>query len=132
MFYAPHLRLDVLIDAPHPLQPKNYRGVRYHKERRQWQAYVLDEDQVHWLGFYNDEEEAARAHDAEALRRFGPSADVNFGTESPTEMLQVRRGVICQGGWWSEDDHFTWGSFVEQGQISVSKMLESERHKSGL
>ena len=29
-----------------PLQPKNYKGVRYHKERHQWQAYILDDDQV--------------------------------------------------------------------------------------
>ncbi len=34
--------------------------------------------QVHWLGFYNDQEAAAHAHDAEALRRYGPSADLNF------------------------------------------------------
>ena len=29
-----------------PPQPKNYKGVRYHKERHQWQAYILDDDQV--------------------------------------------------------------------------------------
>lgn len=48
---------------------KSYKGVRFNKDRRQWQAYILDDDQVHWLGFYDNEDDAARAHDAEALRR---------------------------------------------------------------
>lgn len=43
--------------------------MRFNKDRRQWQAYILDDDQVHWLGFYDNEDDAARAHDAEALRR---------------------------------------------------------------
>lgn len=40
--HAPH----ILPSCYPSLQPKNYRGVRYHKERHQWQAYVLDDDQV--------------------------------------------------------------------------------------
>ncbi|KAG1679682.1 hypothetical protein FOA52_006201 [Chlamydomonas sp. UWO 241] len=67
----------------------SYKGVRYHKDRQEWQAYVLDDDTVHWLGFYETEDGAARAHDGEALRRFGPGADLNFlgRGDSPTQMV---------------------------------------------
>lgn len=57
-----------------------FKGVRYHKDRRQWQAYILDENTVHWLGFYDREEDAARAHDAEVIRRKGSTAELNFTT----------------------------------------------------
>jgi hypothetical protein len=53
--------------------------VRYSKEKRQWQAYVLDDEKVNWLGFYDTEVAAAQAHDSEALCRFGAAADLNFG-----------------------------------------------------
>ena len=55
---------------------------------------------MHWLGFFGDEEEAARAHDAEALRRFGPAADLNFGSDSPPELMVMQVWSGWSGAWW--------------------------------
>eukprot|EP00798_Chlamydomonas_sp_ICE-L_P011111 gene11111-18734_t len=106
--FFPHMGLSSLLGilTPRPQAGMNgmdmgkgnfmFKGVRYMKDKQQYQAYVLDDDKINWLGLYSSEEEAARAHDAEAIRLFGPSANLNFslGWEGFGEVVSLRhKGV---------------------------------------
>lgn len=55
-----------------------FKGVAWFKRDRRWRAYiVLDAKQQH-LGYFDDEQTAARAYDAAAVRMFGEFANLNF------------------------------------------------------
>ena len=43
-----------------------FLGVSWHRSTRKWHAYITVDSQQHSLGYYVDEEEAARVHDAGA------------------------------------------------------------------
>ena len=43
-----------------------FLGVSWHRSTRRWHAYITVDSQQHSLGYYVDEEEAARVHDAGA------------------------------------------------------------------
>jgi len=51
-----------------------YRGVSWQKQTRRWQVRV----QSDYIGLFSSEADAARAYDAEAARRFGDRATLNF------------------------------------------------------
>ncbi len=57
-----------------------YRGVRWHERNGKWEARIFDSNsgkQVS-LGYYDSEDAAARAYDAESMRIRGPHAHVNL------------------------------------------------------
>ena len=60
---------------PHSSQ---FRGVSWNKKRNRWVAIIGHRYRLHYLGSYAIEEDAARAYDAEALKRFGEFARLNF------------------------------------------------------
>ena len=43
-----------------------FLGVSWHRSTRRWHAYITVDSQQHSLGYFVDEEEAARAHGAGA------------------------------------------------------------------
>lgn len=51
-----------------------YKGVAFHKQARKFQAQMGGK----YLGLFTEEDAAARAYDAEAVRRFGEFARLNF------------------------------------------------------
>lgn len=55
-----------------------YRGVSKHAPSGRWQARISLEGKQKHLGYYEDEEAAARAYDAKAREVFGSFAEVNF------------------------------------------------------
>lgn len=60
----------------------SYRGVHWNAKNQRWVAKIrLGGEQV-YLGSFTDEEAAARAVDAEALRHRGEFASLNFPEES--------------------------------------------------
>lgn len=58
-----------------------YLGVAYDRRRNKWTAYIKKNGRQKNLGLFNDETEAARAHDTAARHLHGPYAHLNFPNE---------------------------------------------------
>jgi hypothetical protein len=55
-----------------------YRGVCWDKQRRKWIARITRDGKKHSLGYFEVEEDAAKAYDAAALEKDGHQAALNF------------------------------------------------------
>lgn len=58
--------------------PSRYRGVGFFKRDQRWRAQIMVNYVQKFLGYFDTEEEAARAYDAAAKRYFGAIAQLNF------------------------------------------------------
>lgn len=70
-------------------QPKangssRFKGVSWHKRAAKWVAIIRQHGVTHHLGTFANEEDAARAYDAEAIIRFGDFARPNFPILTPS------------------------------------------------
>jgi hypothetical protein len=63
-----------------------FKGVGYSKDRGKWFAKIYFEGLRIWLGYFDDEAEAARAYDHKAVELFGEFAYVNFPEEWPPKL----------------------------------------------
>jgi len=70
-----------------------FKGVSYNKRRDRYFAQCDFGGKHRWLGFFDDEVEAARAYDHAAVEECGEFARVNFPQEWP---LERRREVYAQ------------------------------------
>jgi hypothetical protein len=57
-----------------------FKGVSWYKSTSKWRAYANVSGKKVTLGYFLDEEEAARAYDASALAEYGDHACLNFPT----------------------------------------------------
>lgn len=55
----------------------NFKGVSFHKPRNKWRAHITINGQYRHLGLFDNEVEAAKAYDQEAIRLFGSFACTN-------------------------------------------------------
>jgi len=62
-----------------------FKGVSYDKKHQKWYAYCQVEGAYRWLGYFDDEVEAARTYDRTAVEQFGEYARLNFPGEWPPE-----------------------------------------------
>jgi hypothetical protein len=60
-----------------------FKGVFYDKRLGKWFARCGVRGQVYWLGYFDEEIEAARAYDRKALEVFGEFAHLNFPEARP-------------------------------------------------
>eukprot|EP00884_Botryococcus_braunii_P009510 jgi/Botrbrau1/18560/Bobra.0367s0009.2 len=58
-----------------------FKGVSWHKHSQKWYAYIQASGKMRGLGYFDDQEDAARAYDAEARKVHGAKAVVNFDLE---------------------------------------------------
>jgi len=56
-----------------------YKGVTWFKKGGKWQAKIVCKGRWIFLGYFDDENAAARAYDAKAAELFGEYAALNFG-----------------------------------------------------
>jgi len=61
-----------------PTKSSCYRGVSWNKKDKRWQAMIFANGKATWLGYFKEEEAAARAYDAAAWRERGDKAKLNF------------------------------------------------------
>lgn len=61
-----------------PVGTSTYRGVRWHRRCRAWQAAITKHYKERHLGLYQDEVQAALAYDRAAAEMFGEYAVLNF------------------------------------------------------
>lgn len=59
----------------------NYVGVSWHVRDQAWVAHLQVDGERRHLGYFDDEEEAARARDLAAIAHFGEMARLNFPVE---------------------------------------------------
>ncbi len=72
-----------------------FKGVSYNEILNLWQAGICVNRLTKTIGYFDDETEAAKAYDREALRRFGQFAWLNF--PEVTDRVQpgrTRRGRV--------------------------------------
>ncbi len=61
-----------------------FRGVSFSKRKGKWFAAIRINGKKTWLGYFNDEEDAARAYDHAARKYHGEFAMLNFTLECLT------------------------------------------------
>ena len=59
-----------------------FLGVAWDRRRNKWVAYIKKDGKQKTLGLFDDEVEAARAHDSASRQLHGPFAHLNFPDES--------------------------------------------------
>ena len=55
-----------------------YKGVAYHKRDDKWQASIMINKKLKFIGYFNNEKEAALAYDKMALENYKEFAALNF------------------------------------------------------
>ena len=55
-----------------------YKGVGWHKKRRAWEAQMCINGKSKFLGYFDDEKDAALAYDEKAFEAWGEFARLNF------------------------------------------------------
>lgn len=55
-----------------------YFGVAYHKPTKKWMAQIKKDRIKHYLGIYENEQDAAKAYNEKALELYGHSANLNL------------------------------------------------------
>jgi hypothetical protein len=75
--------------------PSKYRGVCWDKRHNKWAVQITHDGKLLHLGYFEDEEEAARAYDRAARAQHGETAQLNFPAEgeSGSRKSSKYRGV---------------------------------------
>jgi hypothetical protein len=119
-----------------------YRGVNWKKSRNKWEANIRYDSRLHYLGCFEDEEEAARAYDRAARTHKGEKAQPNFPTkkeEAAKEAKQTRstyRGVYwhkSRNKWvariWCDGKQHHLGRFEEEEAAARAYDRAARAHK---
>jgi hypothetical protein len=77
-----------------------YRGVSWSNRSSKWLALIRDDGKRHYIGCFEDEEDAAKAYDRAARAKHGKKAQLNFPAEGESGSRQSSkyRGVCWKKG----------------------------------
>jgi hypothetical protein len=89
-----------------------YRGVSWCKRRRNWLAVIRHTGKTHYIGCFDDEEEAARAYDRAARKHRGDKATLNFPAEGEKGVLDSKRSKY-RGVYWDKSNS-KWKAQIHQ------------------
>jgi len=56
----------------------SYKGVSFNKEKQKWLVQLRTNGKKYHIGYFNNEQDAARAYDEKAIEFFGEFAKINF------------------------------------------------------
>lgn len=72
-----------------------YKGVAWRRREQQWCAGIGVHGKKLWLGYFDNESEAARAYDSAAVQFFGEYALLNFPGDTPAPYIRSprRKGI---------------------------------------
>jgi len=59
-----------------------FKGISFRKDKAQWQARIVVERKIHFLGYFEAPRDAAKAYDVAARQYFGKFARLNFPRRS--------------------------------------------------
>ena len=87
----------------HLRKTSRFRGVSWNSERNGWSAKFTHRRKPTWLGFFDDDEEAAaRAYDRAAVKAHGARAQLNFHPTTGEELCGQRidgdTGIVRRSG----------------------------------
>ncbi|KAK2076800.1 hypothetical protein QBZ16_005026 [Prototheca wickerhamii] len=99
-----------------------FRGVSWNSNCAKWRAQVWKASEVHHLGYFEGEEDAARAYDEAVLRIRGPDAPTNFprsdylrGVTDSAPVSAAAHASSFRGVSWSER-HAAWVAELWDGE----------------
>jgi hypothetical protein len=117
-----------------------YRGVYWHKSNNKWLATIRCGSKLHYVGCFDDEEEAARAYDRAARAHTGEKAQLNFPAagESGSRKSSSYRGVSWNksGNKWRaqikyDGKRHALGSFDDEEEAAKAYDRAARLHKGG-
>ncbi|KAG2484298.1 hypothetical protein HYH03_016844 [Edaphochlamys debaryana] len=73
---------------------KRFRGVTRHRRTKRWEAHIWEERRQVYLGGFEVEEHAAKAHDVMAIRCRGTDTVLNYAPDTYSELL----GLLLPAG----------------------------------
>jgi hypothetical protein len=85
-----------------------YKGVGWHEPTGKWVARIWYEGRSRSLGYFDDEESAARAYDRRAVECFREFARLNFPDEWPPERRQALYAEHPNGPQWTDGRKTRW------------------------
>jgi hypothetical protein len=117
-----------------------YRGVNWQKKNNKWLAQIKNDGKVHYLGCFEDEEEAARAYDRAARAHHGEKAQLNFPVEgeSGSRKSSKYRGVswYTRGSKWKAAIYYDGkihclGTFEDEAEAARAYDRAAKVHTTG-
>jgi hypothetical protein len=108
--------------------PSKYRGVSWQKSKNKWRAEIRYDGKDHYLGSFEDEEEAARAYDKAARAHRGEKAQLNFPAEGESGS---RRSSKHPGAGWAKINNKWVARIYYDGQRHHLGSFDDEEEAAG-
>jgi uncharacterized membrane-anchored protein len=110
-------------------QSSQYRGVIWNKNRSKWIASITYDGKLHHRGYFEDEEEAARAYDKAARAHHREKAQLNFPTkkeQAEEEAKQQRWIKFGEAG--SKYQGVSWAKSTNKWRATISYDGKKRHH----
>lgn len=72
------VKASALSKAPSGKGSSKFRGVSWHKDNMKWRATIFKGSKPVHIGYFDSQQDAARAYDQEAIRLRGPNTSLNY------------------------------------------------------